>query len=75
MTTLTLLVRARVRADIDSSGVSQRRIAAHLELSQPQIWARIHGSVEWRMSELERLAELLDVRPDRWFRKPAERAS
>jgi len=41
--------------------VTQRWIAERLGLSQPQVHERMHGVVEWRTSELDRLAAALDI--------------
>jgi len=77
MPEMTLLVGARIRREIDAHGRTQRWVAEQLDLSQPQVWARIHGHVEWRTSEVERLAAALGV-PASMFYRPAtdiERAS
>jgi transcriptional regulator with XRE-family HTH domain len=54
-------VTSAIRAEVRRQGVSQRWIGEQLGLSQPQIWERMHGEVEWRMSELERLAAAMHV--------------
>lgn len=59
--TLSEHVTLAVRAEVRRQGVSQRWIGEQLGLSQPQIHERLHGVVEWRNSELERLAKVLDV--------------
>jgi transcriptional regulator with XRE-family HTH domain len=41
--------------------VTQRALAAHLRLSQPQITKRLNGQIEFRNSELEEAAGLLGV--------------
>jgi transcriptional regulator with XRE-family HTH domain len=77
MQDITLLVGARVRAEISAHGRSQRWVADQLGLSQAQVWHRIHGTVEWRTSEIARLADALGV-PASMFYRPAtdaERAS
>jgi transcriptional regulator with XRE-family HTH domain len=77
MPDMTLLVRARIRAEIRAHGRTQRWVADQLGLSQPQVWHRLHGNVEWRTSEVERLADALGV-PASMFYRPAtdaERAS
>jgi transcriptional regulator with XRE-family HTH domain len=59
--TLSEHVTLAVRAEVRRQGVTQRWIGEQLGLSQPQIHERLHGVVEWRNSELERLARVLDV--------------
>ncbi len=59
--TLPEKVTIAVRAEVRRQGVTQRWIGEQLGLSQPQIWERLHGEIEWRMSELERLAAALQV--------------
>ncbi len=59
--TLPEKVTIAVRAEVRRQGVTQRWIGEQLGLSQPQIWERLHGEIEWRMSELERLATALQV--------------
>lgn len=54
-------VTLAVRDEVRRQGVSQRWIGEQLELSQPQIWERMNGRIEWRTSELEKLAEILRV--------------
>ncbi len=59
--TLPEQVTIAVRAEVRRQGVTQRWIGEQLGLSQPQIWERLHGEIEWRTSELDRLATALQV--------------
>lgn len=59
--TLAGHVAREVRNEMLLQGVSQRELAAHLGLSQPQVGKRLNGVIEFRPSELERAAELLGV--------------
>jgi DNA-binding Lrp family transcriptional regulator len=54
-------VTLAVRAEARRKGVTQRWIAEQLGLSQPQVWERMRGTVEWRTGELDRLAAALEV--------------
>jgi transcriptional regulator with XRE-family HTH domain len=54
-------VSQNVRDEMARQGVSQRKLAEHLGLVQSQIWRRLAGEIEFRPSELEKAAELLDV--------------
>ena len=68
------IVTLAVRAEVRRQGVTQRWIATRLGLSQAQIWERLHGSVEWRTSELDELAAALGVPVGLFFLAPAEPA-
>lgn len=59
--TLAEHVAREVRSEMLAQGMSQRQLAAHLGLSQPQITKRLNGAIEFRPSELERAAEVLGV--------------
>lgn len=59
---LPRVIAAEVRAEIArQKGPTQRELAELLGLSQPQVSDRIRGDVEWRISELAKVAELLGV--------------
>jgi len=59
--TLPMHVALAVRREVRSKGVTQRWIGQQLGLSQPQIWERMNGTIEWRNSELEKLAKALNI--------------
>lgn len=59
--TLAEHVAHEVRSEMLSQGVSQRQLAAHLGLSQPQVTKRLNGQIEFRPSELEAAADLMQV--------------
>jgi transcriptional regulator with XRE-family HTH domain len=73
MTTASLPERiaAEVRAELGRQRMSQRRLAAKLDLSQAQVNDRLRGSVEFRLSELEQIAEILGVPLRQFFDAPA----
>jgi len=52
---------AGVRAELARAGKTQGDLASHLGISQPQVSARMRGSVEFRLSELRGIAAWLDV--------------
>lgn len=54
-------VSQNVRDEMTRQGVSQRKLGEHLGLVQSQIWRRLAGEIEFRPSELEKTAALLDV--------------
>lgn len=59
--TLPESITLAVRAEVQRQGVTQRWIGEQLGLSQAQIWERMHGVVEWRTGELDRLAAALGI--------------
>lgn len=54
-------IAAEVRAEISRQKKPQREISDLLGISQQQVSERVRGDVEWRISELVRVAEWLDV--------------
>jgi transcriptional regulator with XRE-family HTH domain len=54
-------IAAEVRAEISRQRKPQREIAELLGISQQQVSERVLGDVEWRISELVRVAEWLSV--------------
>lgn len=54
-------IAAEVRAEISRQKKPQREIADMLGLSQQQVSERVRGDVEWRISELVRVAGWLQV--------------
>ncbi len=52
-----------IRGQLARSHRTQADLAALLGVSQPQVSARMRGEVPWRVDELVRVAEWLDVRP------------
>lgn len=58
---LALDIAAQVRAEISKQMRPQRELVDLLGLSQAQISERVRGDVEWRISELVKVAELLGV--------------
>lgn len=46
---------------MDELGLSQRRAAAQLGMSQPSLSERTSGQIPWRLNELEIAAETLEM--------------
>lgn len=67
-------VAREVRAEMARQRMTQRRLAAHLGLSQPQVMKRLNGAIEFRPSELERAAELFGVPVTQFLPTPASAA-
>jgi transcriptional regulator with XRE-family HTH domain len=59
--TLAEAIGCGVRAEMARKGLTQRKLAEALGMSQPQITKRIAGRIEFRPSELEKAAELLGI--------------
>jgi len=60
---LTERVSAEVRSLMGRHQVSQERLAQWLGLNQTAISARLRGVTEWKVKEIERIAEGFDVHP------------
>jgi predicted XRE-type DNA-binding protein len=58
---LAAFVAREVRAELARQRVMQRQAAEWLGISQPQFGLRLNGEIEFRPSELDRLAEGLGV--------------
>jgi predicted XRE-type DNA-binding protein len=54
-------IAAHVRAEISKQMKPQRELMELLGLSQAQVSERVRGEVEWRISELVQVAQLLGV--------------
>lgn len=54
-------IAAKVRAEISKQMKPQREMVDILGLSQAQVSERVRGDVEWRISELVKVAALLGV--------------
>jgi len=54
-------VNAEIRAHMARKGDRQADLAAVLDLSQASVADRLNGRREWRLSELTKVAEWLDV--------------
>lgn len=67
-------IAAQVRAEISRQMKPQRELVEILGISQAQVSERVRGDVEWRISELVKVAEFLDV-PLTHFVPAAERAA
>lgn len=49
------------RAAVARAGVSNRAIAAHLELSEQALYNKMNGKTEFKNSEIVKLAEILGL--------------
>lgn len=54
-------VAGEIRAEMGRRNLSQQAIADHLGVSSVQIGRRMSGEIDWRLSELESLAELFGL--------------
>lgn len=54
--------------------VTQRQMAEWLDISQPQVASRLNGDIEFRPSELEKIAEAMDVPVTLFLPAPARAA-
>lgn len=59
---LQATVAGNVRAELARRGLPQQKIAEQLGISSVQVSRRMRGEVDWRLSELEAVAELLGLR-------------
>ena len=70
-------VAGNVRAEVSRLGVDQHELAKVLGMSQGQVSSRLRGSVEFRPSELEKIANFMqldvEVFTTRSNRKPIHR--
>jgi len=55
--------------------VTHRRLGEQLGISQQQTSSRLSGTVEFRPSELEKVAELLGVPVSQFIQQPASSAA
>lgn len=58
---LALDIAAQVRAEISKQMKPQRELVDLLGVSQAQVSERVRGDVEWRISELVKVAHYLGV--------------
>lgn len=58
---LPAFVAREVRAELARQRVTQRQAAEWLGISQPQLGLRLNEEIEFRTSELDRLADALGV--------------
>lgn len=70
-------VAGNVRAEVSRLGVDQHELAKVLGMSQRQVSSRLRGSAEFRPSELEKIANFMqldvEVFTTRSNRKPIHR--
>lgn len=55
------LIASNVRAEVTRRNLSGQRVAEALGLTQPATSRRMRGHVEFSATELQRLAELLEI--------------
>jgi transcriptional regulator with XRE-family HTH domain len=56
-----LRVAAEVRAEVARQGIARQAIAEELGLSEARLSLRMNGHVEWKISELLAVADVLKV--------------
>lgn len=49
---------------IDKSGLKKQHIARQLDISVPTLWRKINGTAEFKVSEVVKLCNMLDIRED-----------
>lgn len=54
-------VAANVRAEMARRGTTQLQIAALLDTSRESVRRRLHGTVTFRIDELQKIAQYLDI--------------
>lgn len=54
-------VPANIRAEVARRGLRQKDLAEMLGMSQASVSARLHGRVEFRLSEIEVLASIWGI--------------
>lgn len=54
-------IAREVRAEMARQRVTQSQMAQWLGISQPQVAARLNDEIEFRPSELDKIAEAMDV--------------
>lgn len=67
-------IAREVRAEMARQRVTQRQMAEWLDISQPQVASRLNGDIEFRPSELEKIAEAMDVPVTLFLPAPARAA-
>ena len=60
-------VAAEVRAVLARKRISQRQLAKALGLTQPVIWRRLRGDVQFSVDELQAVAEFVEVPVSTFF--------
>ena len=60
---LNFIVTSNIRAEAARAGLSQAEIARRLRFTRVAISNRWNGKVEWKLSDLELIGELLDIEP------------
>ncbi len=60
---LVAIVSNEVRALLGRYDVSQTELAKWLGLTQPAVSARLRSATEWKVAEIERIAEGFSVHP------------
>jgi transcriptional regulator with XRE-family HTH domain len=56
-----LLPSAAIRAELASRGLFQVDVAKKLGITPGQVGRRMNGEIDWRLDELNAIAEMLDV--------------
>lgn len=75
---LSKAVKASITAELNRQGVSQRKLARQLGLTQQYVWRRLSiadaADMEFTPSELEQIAGVLGVPVAQFFATPAAAA-
>ncbi|GIJ10769.1 helix-turn-helix domain-containing protein [Micromonospora andamanensis] len=73
--TIVNAISSEVRAELARQRRPQREIADRLGISIQQVSLRLRGEVEWRVSELIQVADLLGVPVAQFLPAPAASAA
>jgi transcriptional regulator with XRE-family HTH domain len=71
---LTETVAAEVRAHLARRNISRSIAAEHIGISRTLLWNRLRGESPFTVTELEKLAELLEVPVTQFLPAPARAA-
>jgi transcriptional regulator with XRE-family HTH domain len=72
---LKTTVAAEVRAELARRNIPRSQVADRLGMSRTSVWARLRGDIEFSVSELEQLAEMLGVPVVQFLPTPASAGS
>lgn len=54
-------IAGNIRAEVSRREINQTDLARHLDMSQAQLSNRLRGRIEFRPSEIEKIAEFMSV--------------
>jgi transcriptional regulator with XRE-family HTH domain len=72
---LAQIIATEIRAEMGRQNLSGRQLAEAVGLSQTMASRRLRGLIEFRPSELDKIADLLGVPVTQFMRQPATSAA